>query len=66
MAVDNVQAGLLHIASRAGPHDLGTREDMFDLEFSDCGRDPRFLPGWWIVPGLLLAAALTAGAAATL
>ena len=66
MAVENAQPGLLHTASRAGPRDLGTCEDVFDLEFSDCGRDPRFLPGWWIVPGMLLATALTAWAAATL
>ena len=28
--------------------------DLAELEFGDCGRDPRFLPGWWILPGLLL------------
>ena len=28
--------------------------DSAELEFGDCGRDPRFLPGWWILPGLLL------------
>ena len=28
--------------------------DAAELEFGDCGRDPRFLPGWWILPGLLL------------
>ena len=29
--------------------------DPAGLEFGDQGRDPRFLPGWWILPGLLLA-----------
>jgi len=24
--------------------------DTSELEFSEYGRDPRFLPGWWIVP----------------
>jgi hypothetical protein len=24
-------------------------------EWSDAGRDPRFVAGWWIIPGLLLA-----------
>lgn len=32
---------------------IQTAEDLIDLEFSDYGRDPRFLPGWWIVPALL-------------
>lgn len=26
------------------------RFDLTELEFSEYGRDPRFLPGWWIVP----------------
>ena len=46
--------------------DLETQEDIIDLEFSEYGRDPRFLPGWWILPGMLLGTALTAWAAATL
>lgn len=64
MAVENVQPSLLHNANRTGPRALGTYEDILDLEFSDWGRDPRFLPGWWIVPGMLLANALTVWAAA--
>jgi hypothetical protein len=45
-----------------------TFSDAFDhdalmaLEFSDIGRDPRFLPGWYILPsivgGLLVLASL--------
>jgi len=31
-----------------------SRDDLVDLEFSDYGRDPRFLPGWWIVPTCFL------------
>ena len=30
------------------------RYDPSELEFSEYGRDPRFLPGWWIVPMCLL------------
>ena len=33
--------------------------DLIDLEFSDLGRDPRFLPGWWIVPLLVPSLATT-------
>jgi hypothetical protein len=47
------------------PFPRGTRavkslgsSDLVDFEFSDFGRDPRFLPGWWIVP--LLAPILAA------
>lgn len=29
-----------------------------DLEFSDFGRSPRFLPGWWIAPALAVAVLL--------
>lgn len=31
-----------------------TRFTMDDLESSDWGRDPRFLPGWYILPGFIL------------
>ena len=37
-------------------------ELLLDLEFSEVGRDPRFLPGWYILPsivgGLLVLTAL--------
>ena len=26
---------------------------LMELEFSDYGRDPRFLPGWYILPSIL-------------
>ena len=41
-------------------HYLPPREvaDLAELEFGDWGRDPRFLPGWWILPGLLLGVSL--------
>jgi hypothetical protein len=29
-------------------------DDSGELEFGDFGRDARFLPGWWIIPGFLL------------
>ena len=37
-------------------HYLPPREaaDLAELEFGDYGRDARFLPGWWILPGLFL------------
>ena len=40
-------AAVHHLPRRQG-------EDLAGLEFGDRGRDPRFLPGWWILPGLLL------------
>jgi hypothetical protein len=42
--------------------DAFDHEVLLDLEFSEIGRDPRFLPGWYILPsvvgGLLVLAAL--------
>jgi hypothetical protein len=38
-------------------------ENLFNLEFSDYGRDPRFVSGWWMLPGLCLSAALIVWAA---
>jgi len=35
---------------------VGTAAEAADLvafEFSEIGRDPRFLPGWWVIPSLL-------------
>ena len=29
--------------------------DLDELEFGDYGRDPRFPPGWWIVPMCFIA-----------
>lgn len=37
-----------------------------DAEFSDYGRDPRFLPGWFILPSVLAGAAVVIGAALAL
>jgi hypothetical protein len=28
--------------------------ELIDAEFSEIGRDPRFLPGWYILPGAML------------
>jgi len=39
-----------HVASFVRPDDPGTD----DLEWSDLGRDPRYLPGWWILPGAII------------
>ena len=40
--------------------------DLADLEFSEHGRDPRFLPGWWLLPALLLSSTCIAGIASLL
>jgi len=40
--------------------------DLADLEFSEHGRDPRFLPGWWLLPALLLGSTCIAGIATLL
>jgi len=34
------------------------RLSMSDLEASELGRDGRFQPGWWIIPGLLITVAM--------
>ena len=31
-----------------------SRLNHTDLEFSEYARSPRFLPGWWIAPGVVL------------
>src|SRR5450432_2135407 len=36
-------------------------DDLGELEFSDCGRDARFLPGWWILPAFLVGLCTLAG-----
>ena len=33
---------------------IESRFNVTELEFSEYGRDPRFLPGWWIVPTCFL------------
>jgi len=32
------------------PVAIQSRYELSELECSDYGRDPRFLPGWWITP----------------
>jgi hypothetical protein len=32
-----------------------------ELEYSDYGRDPRLLPGWWILPEICLCVLLVIG-----
>jgi len=47
------------VAGKLAIHDY---DALIDLEFSDYGRDGRFLPGWYILPsivgGLLVIASL--------
>ena len=33
-----------------------------NVELGNAGRETRFLPGWWILPGLLVSAAVWTGA----
>ena len=33
-----------------------------NIRFGDAGRATRFMPGWWILPGLMLSAAAWAAA----
>ena len=33
--------------------DAFEHEALLDLEFSESGRDPRFLPGWYILPSIV-------------
>jgi hypothetical protein len=44
--------------------DVFDHDALMDLEFGEIGRDPRFLPGWYILPsivgGLLVLASLIA------
>ena len=35
---------------------------MIDPEFSNLGRSPRYLPGWWLIPALLFDVVLIGGA----
>lgn len=57
---DSVFDGAL--PERAAAIRILDRDALMELEFSEVGRDPRFLPGWYILPsvigGTLLLAAL--------
>jgi hypothetical protein len=48
-----ISVGLRQSASVRGVARQET-ESLLDLEFSDYGRDPRFLPGWWVPASLLV------------
>ena len=34
---------------------LAARRAIEEFEFSEWGRDPRFLPGWFLIPGFAIA-----------
>ena len=34
------------------------RRAIEDFEFGESGRDPRFLPGWYLIPGFAIAVAV--------
>ena len=57
---DNVLEGAF--PRRAPAVRILDEDALMELEFSEVGRDPRFLPGWYILPsaiaGTLLLAAL--------
>ena len=50
------------IPAMAGSNAIHDHDALMELEFSDYGRDARFLPGWYILPsvvgGLLVITAL--------
>ena len=50
----NVRAHQLHDRPNAYGR-LQSRFDFSELEFSEYGRDPRLLPGWWISPMCFIA-----------
>ena len=43
-------------AARRAAARRATEELEEELEFGDLGRDPRFLPGWFVIPGFAVAA----------
>ena len=65
MAVNNVVllSDILPSEYQRSRRTRETHQGIIDLEYSDYGRDPRFLQGWWILPGMLFGAALAAWAA---
>ena len=64
MAFAGTYDDIFDIPAIAGPSNLAIQDydALIDLEFSDYGRDGRFLPGWYILPsivgGLLVIASL--------
>jgi hypothetical protein len=53
-----------HVARRKAPagsktdtaaNRLAARRAIEEFEFSEWGRDPRFLPGWFLIPGFAIA-----------
>jgi hypothetical protein len=46
-----------HQPERLNPFS-GESADLGELEFSEFGRDPRVLPGWWIAPAAFVGFAI--------
>ena len=47
--------GAHHLYDRPDAHGrMQSQFNLTELEFSEYGRDPRFPPGWWIVPTCFL------------
>lgn len=58
--------GMLNVIESSNVIEMPANEQsLIDLEFSDIGRDPRFISGWWILPVAFAAFALICIAAAT-
>ena len=62
MAFAGTYGDVFDVPAAAGSSDTIDDEALIELEFSDYGRDHRFLPGWYILPsivgGLLVIASL--------
>lgn len=55
MAFAGTYDDVFDIPAIAGQSDLAIQDydALIDLEFSDYGRDGRFLPGWYILPSIV-------------
>ena len=53
MAFAGTYDNVFDIPAVAGPSDTIDDDALIALEFSDYGRDDRFLPGWYILPSIV-------------
>jgi hypothetical protein len=55
MAFAGTYDDVFDVPAMAGSSDNAIRDldSLIELEFSDYGRDARFLPGWYILPSIV-------------
>jgi hypothetical protein len=53
MAFAGTYDDVFDIPAAAGSDAIHDDEALMELEFSDYGRDARFLPGWYILPSVV-------------